>query len=146
MLSQTSEYALRAVLYLADRGSREPVRVAVMAAALGVPRNYLAKTLHALVRLGVLASERGPSGGFRLAREPGRLPLMDIVAPFDPRAAERHCLLGRPSCGGPHPCAAHDAWSQASGQVAEFFRTTTVAELLSLAPVAPATSSPRRPR
>jgi Rrf2 family protein len=146
MLSQTSEYALRAVLYLADRHSREPVRVAVMAQALGVPQNYLSKTLHALVRVGVLESERGPAGGFRLAREPHRLPLKDVVAPFDPQAGERRCLLGRPQCGDHHACAAHEAWSRASGQVAEFFRTTTVAELLSLASAAPATSSPRRPR
>ena len=146
MLSQTSEYALRAVLYLADRRSGEPVRVASIAEALGVPRNYLAKTLHALVRAGVLTSGRGPTGGFRLARAPHRLALQDVVAPFDPKTSQPRCLLGRPQCGGPDACVAHDAWSRASGQVAEFFRTTTVAELMSLAPAAPATSSPRRPR
>jgi len=146
MLSQTSEYALRAVLYLADCHSREPVRVAVMAKALGVPQNYLSKTLHALVRVGVLSSGRGPAGGFRLAREPHRLPLKDVVAPFDPIANKRRCLLGRPHCSDHNSCTAHDAWSRASGQVEEFFRTTTVADLMSLTPAAPATPSPRRPR
>jgi len=145
MLSQTSEYALRAVLYLADRRSSEPVPVAVMAEALDVPQNYLAKTLRALVRSGVLSSGRGPTGGFRLARDPHALPLKDVVAPFDPSAGERNCLLGRPQCGGPGACAAHDAWSRASGMVAEFFSTTTVAELLSPAPAFPVPTSPGSP-
>jgi len=146
MLSQTSEYALRAVLFLADRPSSEPVRVAVMAEALDMPPNYLAKTLRALVRTGVLSSGRGPTGGFRLARDPHALPLKDVVAPFDPRAGERNCLLGRPQCGGTSACAAHDAWSRASEQVAEFFCNTTVAELMTLASADTAPVTPRRPR
>ena len=57
MLSRTAEYALRAVLFLADSG--EPANVERIAERLRVPRNYLSKTLHRLAREGVLASTRG---------------------------------------------------------------------------------------
>ncbi len=147
MLSQTSEYALRAVLFLADREAKGPVRVAEMAKALGIPRNYLSKTLHALVRVGVLTSGRGPAGGFRLARAPHQLPLGAVVAPFDALTRRRQCLLGRPQCTDAQACAAHNAWKSASEHVADFFRSTTVADLLRTAPaVAPTPSPIRRPR
>jgi Rrf2 family protein len=54
MLSRTAEYALRAVLFLADRG--EPTNVDLIAQRLDVPRNYLSKILHRLARDGVLSS------------------------------------------------------------------------------------------
>jgi len=129
VLSQTAEYALRAVLYLAEQPHGRPVRVDEIGDALGIPANYLSKTLATLVRLRILASLRGPHGGFRLAVAPEDLALMQVVAPFDDIAARRHCLLGNPECSDHHACAAHQAWKRTSEQVEQFFRSTTVAAI-----------------
>jgi Rrf2 family protein len=129
VLSQTAEYALRAVLFLADRDGA-PASVDDIAAALHVPRNYLSKTLHRLAAEGVLASARGRGGGFRLAVDPGRLTLLRIVEPFDRLTGERRCLLGRPECSDRSPCPAHRQWGAVSERVAAFFRERTVADLL----------------
>lgn len=137
MLSQTAEYALRAVLHVAEHGRQRPVSVGEIAQALDVPRNYLSKTLHQLSRAGVLASTFGPGGGFRLAIAPDLLTLDSVVAPFD-TAGERHCLLGRPQCGDGDPCAAHAHWKGISEQIQTFFATTTVADLLRNPGAAPA--------
>ncbi|HEX8906653.1 MAG TPA: Rrf2 family transcriptional regulator, partial [Longimicrobiaceae bacterium] len=69
MLSKTAEYALRALLVLARRGARggAAVRAEEIADAVGAPRNYMSKTLHALAKQGFVASARGPLGGFTLA-------------------------------------------------------------------------------
>jgi len=128
MLSRTAEYALRAVLFLADRG--EPTSVDLIAERLDVPRNYLSKILHRLAREGVLSSTRGQGGGFRLAVAPDRLPLLRVLAPFDTMTGERRCLLGRPRCSDANPCPAHRQWKSVSEQVAEFFRERTVGDLL----------------
>ncbi|HWA59697.1 MAG TPA: Rrf2 family transcriptional regulator [Gemmatimonadales bacterium] len=128
MLSQTAEYALRAVLTLAV----EPEGIlgaAELAARLDVPRNYLSKTLHQLARAGVLESTRGKSGGFRLGRDPRRITLLEVVQPFDDISARRVCLLGRPVCSDHVACAAHTRWKAVSERNAEFFRETTVADL-----------------
>lgn len=146
VVSQTAEYALRAVLYLAERNETVPVRVGDMARALGIPQNYLSKTLHALVRTGVLASVRGPQGGFLLARPASQLPLAVIVAPFGDIAERRHCLLGRPECRDRGACAAHHAWKRTAEQVARFFRTTTIGDLRGRAAVPVATRRPTRRR
>src|SRR6266545_539589 len=95
MLSQTAEYALRAVLYLAARGETGAVGVEAMAGELGIPPSYLSKTCQVLVRHGVLESVRGRSGGFRLALAPERLRLACVVDPFKDETERRHCLLGR---------------------------------------------------
>jgi len=129
MLSQTAEYALRAVLYVAQHGDRL-VQVGEMAQALRIPRNYLSKIVHVLARAGVLESTRGKSGGFRLAKAPDRLFVVQVVSRFDRLDEVRHCLLGRPQCSDRTACAAHTRWKEVAERVAEFFRETTVAELL----------------
>ena len=128
-ISGTSQYAIRAVVYVATHGADVPVRVAPMAAALKVPRNYLSKTLHQLARAGVLQSTRGPRGGFQLAVAASKLTLARVTEPFDD-AGTRHCLLGRARCGDDHPCAAHAHWSDISDSLQLFFRRTTVEDLL----------------
>jgi Rrf2 family protein len=130
ILSQTAEHALRAVLYLAQQEGEQLARVNDIAAALGIPRNYLSKILHALARGGILSSTRGKTGGFRLAVEADRLALIDIIREFDDVTERRQCLLGRPVCSDRTACAAHQRWKDTSEQVAAFFRETTIAELL----------------
>ncbi len=129
MLSQTAEYALRAVLYLAEQPHGRPVRVEEIGDALDIPANYLSKTLAALVRAGVLGSMRGPHGGFRMGVAPEDLPLMRVVAPFDDIGSRRHCLLGNPECSDHAACSAHRAWKETSARVEQFFRSTTVADI-----------------
>jgi Rrf2 family iron-sulfur cluster assembly transcriptional regulator len=128
-ISGTSQYAIRAVAHIAEHGATAPIRVGPIAEALDVPRNYLSKTLHVLARAGVLRSERGPRGGFQLAVPPARLTLAQVAAPFED-VKTRHCLLGRPQCGGAHACAAHDRWTAVSTTLQHYFASTTIADLL----------------
>lgn len=130
MISQTGEYALRAVLYLAREGHGEPVSVDVVAEALDLPRNYLSKTLHTLAKRGVLDSMRGPRGGYSLADPPDQVPLYEIVKPFDQLEERETCLMGRKKCDDRSPCAAHRAWTEVTDHVLSFFRETTVQDLL----------------
>jgi Rrf2 family protein len=128
-LNGTAQNALRAVMYIAEHAANGPVRVDDIAASLRCPRNYLSKTLHALTRSGVLHSTRGPKGGFQLTDPPDRLPLSQVISPFEPKG-ERRCLLGRASCGDAHPCRGHRRWSGVAAVVEDFFGQTTVADLL----------------
>ena len=131
MLSQTSEYALRASLHLARHGSDGPVRVDDIADTLDVPRNYLSKILHELGRDGILDSTRGPRGGFELALPPEEITLAMIVGHFDPEflGEEGRCILGRMRCSDRDPCAAHTRWKGVAVRMRAFFRNTTLADL-----------------
>lgn len=136
-LSSTAQQAVNAVLCIARSERDEPVRVDEIATIMGSPRNYLSKTLHLLARTGVLKSERGPRGGFRLATPPDRLALARIVAPFEP-PGERRCLVGRATCSDARRCPAHSRWKEIARSVEDFFANTTIADLLDEQPVASA--------
>lgn len=140
ILSRTSQYALRAALHLARQPDGRLARANDIADALGVPANYLSKILHAMARTGLLVSERGPAGGFRLSRPAEAIPLAEVVAVFDELGAGRRCLLGRARCLDSSPCAAHARWRDVADQVMDFFDDTTVADLLT--PGAPPTPEP----
>lgn len=130
ILSRTSHYALRAAAFLAEASEDEgSTPVAEISQALDAPRNYLSKILHQLARRGVLTSTRGPSGGFRLAQDPTRIKLIDLVEPVDARFTERECLLGHGVCNDATPCAAHSHWRDLNDAVVRFLEETTLADL-----------------
>lgn len=134
MLSQTAEYALRTVLYIAGHVDEGPARAEEMAASLRIPRNYLSKTLHRLAQAGVLTSTRGRGGGFLLARSADQIPLLAVIGLFDQIEPRRQCLLGRPVCSDQHACEAHVQWKDVSERVARFFAETSVADLMGKGP------------
>lgn len=145
MISKTAEYALRAVLHLAQRDSGS-VPATDIARALRLPENYLSKILHNLGRAGVVDAERGRGGGFSLARPAAKLTLAEVIEPFDELAARRECLLGRPACSDRSPCAAHEQWAAVSEHVQDFFHNTTVADLIPATPSATKTPAASRSR
>lgn len=128
ILPQTAEYALRATLHIAARHP-EPVRVAQLSAAVNAPANYLSKTLNQLARAGVLASTRGPAGGFRLTESPERVSLARVIRVFV-GGTRRHCLLGLGPCGSNKQCTVHERWKPLSSELDDFFRRTTLADLI----------------
>jgi Rrf2 family protein len=132
LLPQTAEYALRATIYIASHAAGRrgaTVRVGEIAAALGLPQNYLSKTLHQLARAGVLASTRGPTGGFRLGAPAERITLGRVVEVFA-ETRPRRCLLGTGPCGQNPACPVHARWKPVATPVTEFFATTTIADLM----------------
>lgn len=135
MLSHSGESALKAVIELARTRSREWEGAGRLARRLGVSPTYLAKIMQTLAHEGVLDSQRGKIGGFKLARPAGQIRLLEVVSPFDDLTPGRRCLLGRPTCTDRAPCAVHNQWKPVAERMAEFFRETTVGELLDGEPV-----------
>ena len=130
MISSTSDYALRAVILLATEYNREPVRANAIAEVTGAPRNYMGKTLNALVKAGVLRSARGPQGGFSLALPPEDITIARVIDCFvEPRPHSR-CLIGNKPCDPANPCAAHNLWADISKTRREPFARTTIADIV----------------
>ena len=130
MLSQTSDHALRATLVLAGAYGQRLVRADEIADATGAPRNYMAKTLNALVKAGLVTSARGPQGGFALAAAPGTIAIAAVVDCFDAPRPRARCLLGAAPCDPARPCAAHPAWTAITAARRVPFATSTLADLL----------------
>jgi Rrf2 family protein len=128
MLSQTVEYALRAVVHLADVAP-EAATTDQIARVTRVPKAYLSKVLQSLVRGGIVRSQRGLGGGMTLVEPPSRLTILDVVNAVEPIGRIRTCPLGLPS-HGTTLCPLHRRLDDALAEVERAFGSTTLAELL----------------
>jgi len=79
MISHKTRYALRALLYLVERGKGAPVQLASIAETQQVPRKYLELIMLDLKKAGIVSSVRGPAGGYRLARPPEDISFGEII-------------------------------------------------------------------
>ncbi|MCW8131844.1 MAG: Rrf2 family transcriptional regulator [Planctomycetota bacterium] len=129
MFSQTAEYAMRAVVYLAEFDGKLHVTQDI-AAATKVPAGYLAKVLQALSRAGLVSGSRGLHGGFRLARDPGKITLFDVLNAVEPLPRIERCPLGLVGHGA-HLCPLHRRIDDAMAIVEKAYRETTVKEVVS---------------
>ena len=93
MFSQTVDYALRAVVYLADQAP-SPRTTDQIAAATRVPEAYLSKVLQELGRAHIIHSRRGHGGGMVLAKSASELTILEVVNAVEPIRRIRECPLG----------------------------------------------------
>ena len=128
MLSQTVEYALRAVVHLASVAPEARTTGQIAAATL-VPRAYLSKVLQSLVREGVVTSIRGLGGGMALSRKPEELTILEVVNAVEPIQRIRTCPLGL-TAHGTHLCPLHKRVDNALALMEEAFGNSTLAEVL----------------
>lgn len=129
MISQTAEYALRAVVSLAQ-SPEQPHTTTEIAKLTKVPEHYLAKVLHALAKGGIVNSQRGLHGGYVLAHAPDRLPLLDVINAVDPIRHIESCPL-KLETHGTHLCPLHKKVSRSISLIEELFRGSTIGTILS---------------
>jgi len=128
MLSQTVEYALRAVVHLADHAplARTTEQIAEVT---HVPQAYLSKVLQSLNRAGIVRSQRGVGGGVALVKTPVKLTILEVVNAVDPIERIKTCPLGL-EAHGVRLCPLHRRMDDALAMVETAFRKTTLAEVL----------------
>jgi Rrf2 family transcriptional regulator, nitric oxide-sensitive transcriptional repressor len=144
MFSQTNDYALRVVTYLATHDGT-PARNADIARVTQVPPGYLYKVLQPLVRAGLLRAQRGKHGGFVLNRPADGITVYDVVHAVNPLPRIRTCPLHLQS-HGVKLCALHRRLDDAFALVEKAFRSSTIADLLAdSGPSKPLCERPEKP-
>jgi Rrf2 family transcriptional regulator, nitric oxide-sensitive transcriptional repressor len=128
MFSQTVEYALRAVVHLAQQAP-EPRTTEQIAAVTRVPKAYLSKILQNLRDKGIVHSQRGLGGGMTLTKPPSQLTILEVVNAVEPIGRIRQCPLGL-AAHGVRLCPLHKRLDNALALVEDAFRQTTLAEVL----------------
>ncbi|TWT82380.1 HTH-type transcriptional regulator IscR [Planctomycetes bacterium CA13] len=125
MISQTAEYALRAIVCLADQAA--PKTTAAIADQTRVPAGYLAKVMQGLSRSGVVHAQRGLHGGFVLVRPADQLTVIDVINAVDPIRRFHECPLG---LHGIHLCQLHRKLDNTAKRIEEDLGKTTIADLI----------------
>lgn len=134
MFSMTTEYALRAAVYLSECEGTVQTSQRV-AEATHTPVRYAARVLQRLVESGLAQSQRGPSGGFCLSRPPSAISVFDVVAAMEPIGRITACPLSL----NDHRhtlCPLHRLLDNVAADAEAKLRNTTLADVMSL-PVVP---------
>jgi Rrf2 family transcriptional regulator, iron-sulfur cluster assembly transcription factor len=129
MISKTGIHALLALGYLAKLPAGIFGGTAEIAREIGAPRNYLGKLLQNLSSVGLVHSQKGHGGGFRLARAPEKITLFHVLEPIDHVSRWQLCFLGQDRCSERAPCPLHERWGRVRGVFVSFLRETTIADI-----------------
>lgn len=123
MLTSTSTYAVRAASLMAQKEDELPLTAKQLSKSGNIPMNYLSKILRVLVRADILSANRGIGGGFRFARSPSSITIMDIVELFEDVDRQPICPFGQALCSDDDPCSMHKRWGAVRNQFLEELRT-----------------------
>jgi len=128
LLSQTTEYALRATICLSYT-SEGLVSTSELAEVTKVPMNYLAKVLQLLARGDIVTGRRGVGGGYRLTREPKDISMMDVINAIDPIKRINSCPLNLSNHTGVL-CPLHQKLDESIGKLMDDFTGVSMADLM----------------
>ena len=126
LLSQTAEYALRAMCVLARTGGQEFMAAKELSTRTGIPSHYLSKLMRRLVLAGLVDGRKGHGGGFRLAKPASGISFADVLLAADFEMQPDRCAFGLGKCNAENPCMLHDAWSRMSGEFKSWAEGTTL--------------------
>jgi len=130
MVTRTGLQAIWALIVLAGVPEGEYLGAAVIARKIGARPNYLGKLLGILAREGLVLSQKGQRGGYRLARDPRDIRLIDVLEPIESPSRWPGCFLGREQCSDIDPCLIHDRWAEVKNTYLSFLADCSVAELV----------------
>lgn len=129
MLTNSSKYAIRAVLYLAVYTDKfKKLSSKEVADSIKVPGPFLAKILQKLVKYDLISSTKGPNGGFYLTTKNAKKSMLDIVACSEGIGLFKECFLGLERCGDDNPCAIHHMVAPFKKVMIEGMGNKTIAE------------------
>lgn len=122
------EYALRAMIYLADRPDAV-ARGAEIARHEQIPKYYLEKVIRELMRRGLVHARRGPGGGYQLARPAATISFRDIIEAVEGPITLNVCTDGSSSCALQPTCRMFRVWEKGQQILLEMFSDTTLGEI-----------------
>ena len=131
-LTRGSEYAIRAMMYLAGRPVGEVCSLHDVGSEQNVPESFLAKIFQSLVHAGLVASHRGAHGGFALARPGDQITIAQVVEAVDGPVALNGCVLWPETCERSDRCTMHRVWLRAQEQMMGVLDEVTFADLSTL--------------
>lgn len=130
MFSKTTEYALRATIFIAQKGTLEhKLGIEEISEAIDSPKSFTAKILQMLTRDNkVISSIRGPHGGFFITESAKLLPLRAIIDAMEGDNVLKKCVLGLNKCSEINPCPLHAEYKGIKENINRLFENKTIGE------------------
>jgi Rrf2 family protein len=129
-ITRQADYAVRAVLYLANLGTSERAATSTVAEDQRIPPSFLAKIISQLSIAGLLHTSRGARGGVTLAREPGDISLLEVIEAIDGPIQLNECVAEESQCSFDDSCPLRSVWSDAQNELVARLKKTNFAQLM----------------
>jgi Rrf2 family protein len=124
--SKKCEYGLQAILFMAASPNDCVCPAEEISQKLKIPKEFISKILQSLTESGIVESKKGKSGGFKLAKHPSKIKLIDIVEAIDGLDSFNSCVLGFPNCSPDKPCPVHEHWGELRTKAYEMLSLETI--------------------
>jgi Rrf2 family protein len=129
-VSRKVDYALRAVIHLADREAAGRIcSVSEIASRERIPRQFLEKIVQELIHKGLVRSRRGPRGGYELARPADKMTFRDVIEAVEGPIALNNCTGDHADCSLIGACGMERIWREGQRRVMDLFQSTTIADV-----------------
>ncbi len=129
-ITRQADYAVRAVLYLAQKGDDKRASTSQIAQEQQIPPSFLAKIVSQLSVAGLLQTSRGARGGVSLARSPELISLLEVVEAIDGPILLNECVDDNGSCTFGDDCPMRPVWCDAQAELVQRLRTTSFASFV----------------
>lgn len=129
-VSRKVDYALRAIIHLADEEAADRIcSVGEIASRERIPRQFLEKIVQELIHKGLVRSQRGPHGGYVLARPANQVTFRDVIEAVEGPIALNNCTGDHADCSLIGACGMERIWREGQRRVMELFESTTIADV-----------------
>jgi Rrf2 family protein len=130
VITRATEYAIRAILYLAKQPRGEIVYKKDICRTQDITPAFLTKILQPLIKSGIVGSQRGVGGGFFLEKDPTEVTLLDVVKAEEGPLYLNQCLTHEGACERDLFCPVHGAWSEVRAEMLAILGRYTFAQLV----------------
>ena len=128
--SQSSEWAIDSLFYMAVNGDRQDFSVEEVAQAQHVSGSYLAKVFQQLVKAGLLRSHRGAKGGYQLSRSAAEITLLDVAMVFEGASPMYECNATNKNCSLGPKCLIVSTFREAEKSMHEVLERVSLEDLV----------------
>lgn len=128
-LTTKGRYAVTAMLDLAVHNMEGPIALADISERQGISLSYLEQLFAKLRKTGLVASTRGPGGGYTLGKPAAEIAVADVIAAVDETVDATRCG-GQKNCQHDLPCLTHDLWEDLNRQIRNFLSGISLGDLI----------------
>jgi len=128
-LTRRGDYAIRAMLALADPTAGPWLSAGRISQTMSIPERFLPRVLRELARAGLIEARTGRTGGYRLARSGTDITVFDVIVAIEPEDDARRCVLRGIPCDPGTRCAVHDTFTEARVALQHRLAETTLADI-----------------
>lgn len=128
-LTTKGRYAVTAMLDLALHHGQGPINLSDISSRQDISLSYLEQLFSRLRKQGLVASSRGPGGGYSLGRESSEISVSDVIRAVDENVDATRCH-GKKNCHGEDRCLTHELWEELSDQITSFLSDISLASLV----------------